>query len=328
MTSPPSSIYNSSLLTDSMAFSEATQMISLGARATLLLLIALVQVHFVTGKAAAQERSRKQVKSDNEEILLLVRSDDMGAAHAVNQACIETITNGIARSVEVIVPAPWFLEAAEMLRQHPGIDVGVHLDLTSEWSLVKWGPVSKDTPSLVDANGHFYPTTRQRDSYPENTGFLESDWKFKEVERELRSQIELALKHIPNVTHLSSHMGTAVSTPALRSLVNQLASEYGLPIELPNVKRARVAGTDRATGQQREAALITMLEGLKPGVWMLVEHPGLDTPEMRAIHHKGYEDVAADRAGVTQALTSADVMAVIKRRRIKLVSYADLIPAK
>jgi predicted glycoside hydrolase/deacetylase ChbG (UPF0249 family)/enterochelin esterase-like enzyme len=265
---------------------------------------------------------------DSEEILLLVRSDDMGAAHAMNLACIETVTDGIARSVEVIVPAPWFLEAVELLKRHPGIDVGVHLDLTSEWTLVKWGPVSKDTPSLVDANGHFYPATRQRDGYPANTGFLESEWKLSEVERELRAQIELALKHLPNVTHLSAHMGTAVASPELRSLVDRLAKDYDLPIELPNVKQIRVPGANLATPQEKEAALIKLLEGLKPGLWMLVEHPALDTPEMRAIHHKGYENVASDRAGVTHALTSKDVLETVKRRRIKLISYADLVPVK
>ena len=34
---------------------------------------------------------------------------------------------GIARSVEVMVPCPWFNEVAQMLRENPGFDVGVHL---------------------------------------------------------------------------------------------------------------------------------------------------------------------------------------------------------
>ncbi len=63
-------------------------------------------------------------------------------------------------------------------------------------------------------------------------------------------------------------------------------------------------------------------------LWLFVEHPGLDTPEMRAIGHKGYEDVAADRDGVTKMFTSEKVKAVIKRRGIKLVSYADAIRAQ
>ena len=64
-----------------------------------------------------------------DEILLIVRSDDMGATHAINHACLESVTDGIARSIEVLVPSPWFVEAAELLKAHPDIDVGVHLDL-------------------------------------------------------------------------------------------------------------------------------------------------------------------------------------------------------
>jgi len=262
------------------------------------------------------------------EILLIVRSDDMGAAHAINEACLKSVTSGIARSIEVLVPAPWFLEAAEMLRKHSKIDVGVHLDLTSEWSKVKWGPVSKNAPSLVDANGHFFPMTRQRRGWPPDTGFLEAGWKIEEVERELRAQIETAQRHIPNVTHLSAHMGTATSTPLLRALVQRLSDEYKLPLQLPRVRRAQGFGGPNTTAEEKEAALIKTLEGLKPGLWMFVAHPGLDTPEMRAIGHKGYENVAADRAGVTHALTSEKVREFLRRRRIKLVSYADVLEMK
>ena len=59
---------------------------------------------------------------------------------------------------------------------------------------------------------------------------------------------------------------------------------------------------------------------------MIVEHPALDTPEMRNIGHKGYENVAADRAGVTLAFTSVKVKEVIARRKIRLISYAEAGP--
>ena len=50
------------------------------------------------------------------EIRLLVRGDDMGAAQAVNEACILGAREGIVRSVEVIVPGPWFLDAVRLLK--------------------------------------------------------------------------------------------------------------------------------------------------------------------------------------------------------------------
>ena len=98
---------------------------------------------------------------DNAGIRLIVRGDDIGSSHAANEACIRCYRDGIVRSVEVMVCAPWFNEAAKLLRDNPRLDVGVHLTLTSEWENCKWGPLT-EAPSLVDAQGHFYPMTRQR----------------------------------------------------------------------------------------------------------------------------------------------------------------------
>ncbi|MGB7347312.1 MAG: ChbG/HpnK family deacetylase [Pirellulaceae bacterium] len=266
-----------------------------------------------------------QHETPRDDIYLIVRSDDMGMTHAVNQACLKTVTNGIARSIEVIVPAPWFPEAAHMLQQHPEIDVGVHLDLTSEWSAIKWGPVSAGTKSLVDMNGHFYPTTRQLDGWPPSTGFLESGWKINEVERELRAQIETAKRLLPNVTHLSAHMGTATCTAELKTLVDFLAQEYELPIVLPKLKRAPRWTKQPTNSEEGEAEMVRLVEGLKPGLWLFVEHPGVDCPEMKAVGHLGNENVCETRAAVTAAFTSDKVKEVARRRGIKLISYAEAL---
>jgi predicted glycoside hydrolase/deacetylase ChbG (UPF0249 family) len=271
------------------------------------------------GQATAQEKQPIQEGA----IRLIVRADDIGSSHAANVACIQSYREGIARSVEIMVPAPWFNEAVTMLKQNPNYDVGVHLTLTSEWDNLKWGPLTR-APSLVDAQGHFYPATTQRKGFPPNTGFLQGKPKLAEVEKELRAQIELAKKKIPQVSHLSSHMGTPTCTPELRKLVEKLAREYKLPIATPGVQGVRGFYTNKKKGMDHEAALVKTLEDLTPGTWLLVEHPGLDTPEMRAIGHKGYEDVAKDRAGVTKAFTSDKVKQVIARRGIQLIRYADL----
>jgi predicted glycoside hydrolase/deacetylase ChbG (UPF0249 family) len=256
-------------------------------------------------------------------IRLLVRGDDIGSSHAANVACIRCYREGIVRSVEVMVPAPWFNEAVKMLRENPDLDVGVHLTLTSEWENCRWGPVTQ-SPSLVDGEGHFFPTTSQRKDFSPNTGFLQAGPKPEEVERELRAQIELALDRIANVSHLSCHMGTASSTPELKALVERLAAEYGLPLDAQGARRAGRFGGQHTTPDEKEENLVRILKNLQPGLWLIVEHPGLDTPEMRAIGHHGYENVAEDRAGVTRAFTSPRVQEVIRRRGIQLVSYGDL----
>jgi predicted glycoside hydrolase/deacetylase ChbG (UPF0249 family) len=264
------------------------------------------------GMALAQEK----------EIRLIVRGDDIGSCHAANEACIQCFREGIVRSVEIMVPTPWYHEAVKMLKETPGLDVGVHLTLTSEWQFYKWGPVTH-APSLVDAHGHFFPMTSQRKDFPPRTGFLQANPNLDEVERELQAQIELALADLPNVSHLSSHMGTPTASPQLRAIVEKLSKKYRLPLEAPGTRPAGGLGGSGATPEQKEAAMVRIVEKLTPGTWLLVDHPGLDVPEMRAIGHLGYEKVAADRAGVTRAFTSDKVKQAIQRRGIRLISYAD-----
>jgi len=260
-------------------------------------------------------------------IRLVVRADDIGSCHTANLACIRCYREGIAQSVEVQTPCPWFNEAAAMLRENPGFDVGVHLTLTSEWQNYKWGPLTQ-APSLVDEQGHFLPMTSQRADFPPNTGFLECGWKIEEVEKELRAQIELARKMIPQVSHLSSHMGTPTCTPELRALVQKLAKEYKLPIETPGAKYLRWDADTKASAEARESALVKALEQVGPGTWIVIEHPGADTAEMGAMGHKGYWEVASHRDGVTKSFTSPRVKEVIARRGIQLVSYAQMWPGQ
>jgi len=254
-------------------------------------------------------------------IRLILRGDDMGSAHAANEACIKSYRDGIMKSVEVMVPGGWFPEAVKMLRENPGLDVGVHLCLTSEWEGCKWRPLTY-APSLVDENGYFYPMTSQRKDFPPKTGFLQGSPDLKEVEKELRAQIEMAVKHIPQTSHISAHMGTATATPQLREIVNRLAQEYRLHHEQPQGVRYAAGFTGRSPAE-RETSLVRLLEQLTPGNWLLIEHPGFDTPEMRGLGHRGYEYVAEERNAVTHAFTSPLVKQVIQKRGIQVMSYAE-----
>lgn len=292
-------------------------------------LICFLLVGFLASSVGSAVSATRAAEAPSErsdgQIRLVVRADDIGSCHAANLACIKSYREGIVRTVEIMVPCPWFNEAVKMLKENPGLDVGVHLTLTSEWQYYKWGPVT-EAPSLVDKQGHFYPATSQRSSFPPNTGFLDAKPDIGQVEKELRAQIELALQNIANVSHLSCHMGTARSTPQLRALVKRLCEEYKLPVDTPGAKHVPgFAGGGKATAEQMEATLAKTLENLGPGLWILVEHPGLDTPEMQTMGHIGYWNVAAHRDGVTRAFTSEKVKSVIRRRGIKLVSYHDIL---
>lgn len=248
----------------------------------------------------------------------------MGASHAINEAIIECHKNGIQSAIEVIVPSPWFTEAAKMLKEFPAADVGVHLALTSEWDNVKWRPLT-EAPSLRDPDGFFFPMIHPNKNYP-GRALKENAWKLEEIDKEFRAQIELAKKHIPQINHLSGHMGCSGFDEKVRELTRKLAAEYRLELEFdPKSIRGVSYVGPKKTAEEKIASLIKMLESLETGkTYLFVDHPGLDTPEMRAIHHIGYEDVAEDRQGVTTAWTSAKVKEVIKAKGIELIGYGKL----
>lgn len=270
------------------------------------ILKSLILLLFITFGASAQSKATR----------FLVRSDDMGSSHAANRSCIKAYQNGISRSVEVMVPCPWFMEAVQMLKENPGIDVGVHLTLTSEWDGIKWGPVTS-SPSLVDADGNFVASTGEWYNKP---------YKMEEVEAELRMQIELAKRHIPNVTHLSSHMGAPDCKPELKALVKKLAKEYKLIYEMENVTYVPDLGWNKATSKDdKRDAFIKMLKALKPGTtYLFVEHPANKTAEMKAVGNKGMTTVARDRHWVTEVFTSDQVKRTIRSRGIELIDYTKV----
>ncbi|SFD91032.1 polysaccharide deacetylase family protein [Spirosoma endophyticum] len=257
---------------------------------------------------------------------LIIRGDDMGYSHAGNVAILKSYKEGIETSIEVLVPSPWFPEAVAMLAENPAVDVGIHLTLTSEWDNVKWRPLST-CPSLRDVDGYFYPMVRPNKNYPKRS-LVENDWKLADIEMEFRAQIELAIKKIPRISHVSAHMGCSTITDEVKTLTKKLAKEYKLDIDPEGdyqVMRVGYSGP-KSTSQEKIQSFLTMLERLEPGkTYLFVDHPGLDSEELSAIHHKGYEEVAIDRQGVTDVWTNQQVKDLIKQRNIQLISYKDLL---
>lgn len=164
----------------------------------------------------------EQLGFEAQDRVAVVHVDDIGMCHSANLGGFEALANGPATCGSIMVPCPWFREAAEMARSQPDADLGVHLTLTSEYAHYRWGPVlGARVPSLLDAEGYLPRTT------PEAGG-----GKPEEVEMELRAQIDRALDAGIDVTHLDSHMGTAF-LPGLFAVYTKLALDYQLPIFLP-----------------------------------------------------------------------------------------------
>ena len=255
---------------------------------------------------------------------LIIRGDDMGYSHSGNLALIKSYREGIEKSIEVIVPSPWFPEAVKMLEENPGVDAGVHLAITSEWDNIKWRPVSY-CPSLTDSDGYFYPMVWPNKNYP-GRSVSENKWKIEDIEKEFRAQIALAIKKIPRISHISAHMGCTNLTKEVGAIANKLAKEFNIDIDLNDYKVTGIGyDGDHTSFEEKKKSFMRMLDKLEAGkTYMFLDHPGLDDDELRAIHHIGYENVAEDRQGVTDLFTDPEIRAYINKKNIRLMAYKDL----
>ncbi len=255
---------------------------------------------------------------------LIVRGDDMGFSHAANEALIKSSKEGIQTSIEVIVPSPWFPEAVALLAQNPGIDVGIHLAITAEWDNVKWRPLT-DCPSLRNADGYFFPMVFPNKNYP-GQSISENKWSLADIEKEFRAQIEMGLKKIPQVSHISAHMGCSALSDEVKTMTKRLAKEYKIDIDLDE-KGVKWMGYEGAkkTAVEKKQSFLSALKTLEPGkTYWFIDHPAFDNDELQAIHHVGYEDVASDRQGVTDLFTDKKVMEFIRKNGVELIGYEDL----
>jgi len=156
--------------------------------------------------------------------LLIVHADDLGMAHSINVASIKGLETGLVSSASIMIPCSWLPEIAAYARTHPEADLGLHLTLTSEWSLYRWGPVlaKERVPSLLDSGGYFYATETEAAAHIDP----------KEAEAEIRAQIARARALGIQPTHLDSHMGTLYQNQALFETLFRVAHDNKLLIRV------------------------------------------------------------------------------------------------
>ena len=226
----------------------------------------------------------------------VVHGDDVGMSHAANVGAFAALDAGPATCASVMVPCPWFSEAAEMARARPDVDLGVHLTLNAEFDGYRWGPVAGRTAvsSLVDGAGHLHRTSRE----------AVKSGSVVDVRTELRAQIDAAVAAGIDVTHLDSHMGT-VFHPKFFDVYLELGREYRLPLFLPRVEELRPdpdgfivfdgydadslgfePGEGRAHNERR-------IRNLGAGLNYLICHPAQGGEELSAItdsaHQRDFE---------------------------------------
>ena len=295
----------------------------------------LALVLLLTSAAHAQDRTlAERLGYPRDAKLIIVHADDLGMAHSINLATIKAFESGLVNSGSIMMPCPWVPEIAAYAKANPQADLGLHLTLTSEWTQLRWGPVSgKDrVASLLDPNGYFRLTETEAAKYADP----------KEVETEIRAQIERArsLGIVP--THLDSHMGTLYQNKALFDVFLRVAREQKLPVRvaktwftradfLPESLTAtdvfidRVLDINPSVAPQDWAKFYSdALRQLEPGVTEIVIHLAYDDAEMRGATSDHPNWGAAWRQRDFDFFTSDAFRKVLAENNIKLITWREV----
>jgi predicted glycoside hydrolase/deacetylase ChbG (UPF0249 family) len=244
------------------------------------------------------------------ETRLIVRGDDFGMCHSVNEGIVRAFTEGILTQASVMVPCPWFTEAAHLARSH-AIPVGIHQTLTCEWDYLRWRPLTNGL-SLGGADGTFYRTVEE----------ARAAVTHDEAVAELLAQATRFTAEGLTIGYLDYHMGE-VAPQAYTEVADKLGALF-LYSELARSRGLTSIDnlSDRDTSGKKDW-LMAYLSELGPGLHVLVVHPAVAGPEIASITGPDsvpYRWAEEYRIADLDVLTDPEVAATIRARGIELTT--------
>ena len=280
-----------------------------------------------------QIKIQKRLGRNPDAKLLIIHADDVGLCHSVNKATIECFEKGYVNSASVMVNCPWFNQAVKYFKARQGLDLGIHITITSEWNTYKWGPVlpAASVSSLVDGKGFFWGHDFHH--------YVDA----KDVEYEVRAQIEKALAFGLSPTHLDCHMNCLYLREDLFEIYVKLGREYQLPI-MVNKEYAHYFNIDIDQYLDKDAVIVDkiymarpentqngianyyqhVVRNLQPGLNVLLVHPGQNDDEMRAISEDVYPWGAEWREHDRDFFTSKMCKEILDEEGISLITWKEL----
>ena len=283
----------------------------------------------------AQKTIQEKLGYSKDTKLLIIHADDIGVSHSENMATITALEKGSVRSGSIMVPCPWFPEIAAYAVSHPDADLGLHLTLTSEWKYYRWGAVAKDkAPSLMNHKGFLYS----------DVDSLGMKANLKEIETELRAQIDRAIQFGVKPTHFDSHMGGCFITKDFVKVYLALAREYKVPcllnkeafkilfkIDLDELITDKDVLVDRifmANPPDFKNGMANYYSGvfksIQPGLNCILLHAAYDNDEMKAvtIDHPDYG--SAWRQADFDFFTSDACKKQLDELKIKVITWKEI----
>lgn len=295
--------------------------------------IFIVLAILFAGKLYSQTTLAEQLGFEKDGKLLIIHADDAGMCNSVNIATEAALESGAISSTSIMMPCPWSDTFIKWAVKHPNVDVGIHLTLTAEWDNYRWDGVlpADKIPSLLDKQGYL----------PRTTKMVAKQADLKEVEAELRAQIDRAIALGIKPTHLDSHMATTLSTPGLVHLFLKLGKSYHLPVLL-----SRYMANKYSLLQDENYRDVLFLDNLvflrglppekwdkeygkifkelKPGLNQLILHPAYDNAELQAVLTNRSETGYVWRQRDYDFVTSKSIQLMIKENNIHVITWREI----
>lgn len=255
---------------------------------------------------------------------VLIRIDDVGMNYDSIVAAEQVLKTGLPVSISVIFASPWYLQAVDMLKQYPNAAVGVHLTLNSEWKNYKRQPVlgGSAVPGLVDANGFMHDSV---------ASFMVSDFTPVEIEKELRAQIDRALKSGLKIDYIDTHMGMIYYAHFPTLL--KLSDDYKLGIALHF--NETYGSLWAVPVQNKQQQILAFINDNSSDVVMIETHLSAGAEEMAVLvdanaaimtDKDGRSLVGKHRKAELDALLSPEVTKALKK--VRVVNYRTYIPER
>lgn len=260
---------------------------------------------------------------------LIIHCDDLGLSPSVNHATFAALEQNLITSASVIMVSSNVDEVAQYARQHPTVDLGVHLALTSEWSGARWRPLSPvcEVPTLVDQDGYLWRTVED----------FVLNAKSDEVERELNAQIDAAYALGLNLTHVDNHMFSLFASrhtlqsylkvARLRNLPFLFARDASLPSVFKDTEVILDAILIASTSWRPEHWLrhyLAQLATLRSGVSQLIVHLGYDHPDLESATGRLSAWGSAWRQRDFDAISRSELGEMVRKRHINVISWRDI----
>ncbi len=272
---------------------------------------------------------------------LILHVDDAGMSYDSDLGTIEAIEKGVANSLSVMMPCPWVPNIVRWIKTSKA-DAGLHLTMTSEWDVYRWGPVAGKpaVPGLVDEEGALW----------DNVPLVVKNATADEVEIEIRAQLDRARTMGFEPTHMDSHMGTLFETAGFMERYIKVGIEEQIPVMFPGGHNHYIGGDSpermamaRSTGRmiwdgglpvlddlhnrsygwkstEKTDNYIEAIRGLKPGVTMMIMHCTRPTEVFEHISSSG-----DTRLGDLNAMLDPRVRKVIEEEGIVMTTFRELM---